>query len=200
MPQSLFCRFRRQVHLVDRCLLLMMLLLLLQSAAGIFLSGRAGTAVTAVDVVIRTASAAIFGYLLGGNFGLQNSAPVQAPTSAPAHILEGSAQKEAPSSEPQARIGFTADETAPSTELTVAPATLRSDTAPTGNRIQVLVATAIGLFCLMVLLVLRNLTELGVLSELSDSANATVIQFRDFVSGCVGFLIGTPARATNSNS
>ena len=31
----------------------------------------------------------------------------------------------------------------------------------------------------------------------SDSVAASVVQFRDFVSGCVGFLIGCPTHSNN---
>ena len=49
------------------------------------------------------------------------------------------------------------------------------------------------IFCLVTLLVLRNLSQWDLTAAESDSVAATVVQFRDFVSGCVGFLIGCPA-------
>ena len=45
---------------------------------------------------------------------------------------------------------------------------------------------------LVTLLALRNLSLWDPAEAGSDSATATVSQFRDFVSGCVGFLIGSP--------
>lgn len=200
MPRSFLRRYRQQVHLVDRSLLLIMVILLIQSTVSLFLSGAPAQTVTTVDVVIRTASAAIFGYLLGGNFGKRKSDTGQAQSVDSSHILEKSAQPESAAPGIQARIGFTADEAPQETQLTAVPPVIRDTESSTGAGIQVLVAAAIGLFCLVALLVLRNLSELGIITELSDSATATVIQFRDFVSGCVGFLIGSPVRASNSNS
>ena len=197
---TFFRRYRRRIHLVDRSLLVILLILLIQSAVSLFLPGTDAKAVTTVDVVIRTASAAIFGYLLGGNFGKENSADGQAQLPAPAHILEERAQTEPASPGMQARIGFAADVEPQSVQLTAAPATVGNSESPASAGIQVFVAAAIALFCLIVLLVLRNLAEIGVITELSDSANATVIQFRDFVSGCVGFLIGSPTHSAQSNS
>mgnify|MGYP001864207630 CR=1 FL=1 len=55
-------------------------------------------------------------------------------------------------------------------------------------------AAAVGLFCLLTLLLLRNLPPEDPAVVRSDSATATVAQFRDFVSGCVGFLIGQPSQ------
>ena len=200
MLHSSFCRHRRRIHLVDRSLLIIMLVLLLQSTVSLFLHGTAQQTVTSVDVVIRTASAAIFGYLLGGNFGKESSTGGQTQTAAPVHILEEDAQSEPATPEMRAQIGFVADSEAPAANLIAAPATVSGGEVSTGAGIQVLVAAAIGLFCLIVLLILRNLADLGVITELSDSATATVIQFRDYVSGCVGFLIGSPTNASNSNS
>lgn len=61
-------------------------------------------------------------------------------------------------------------------------------------------ATVIGLFCLCVLLILRNMGASGEQILDSDSVSATVVQFRDFVSGCVGFLIGVPTHSGNQTT
>ena len=59
------------------------------------------------------------------------------------------------------------------------------------ERIQIIVAATIGLFCLITLIVLRN--TWGTAMAESSGATATIAQLRDFVSGCVGFLIGCPS-------
>lgn len=70
--------------------------------------------------------------------------------------------------------------------------TATEDTEEAG-RLQVWVASGIGLFCLLTLLILRNTGFWdGEMAE-TDSVAATVVQFRDFISGCVGFLIGYPS-------
>ena len=61
------------------------------------------------------------------------------------------------------------------------------------------VATGIGLFCLVALLVLRNLSQWGLVSAESNSVASAVVQLRDFVSGCVGFLIGCPTHSDNQS-
>lgn len=60
------------------------------------------------------------------------------------------------------------------------------------SRLQILIATYIGLFCLLVLLMVRDIPGVSARMATSPSAIATVAQMRDFVSGCVGFLIGCP--------
>ncbi len=188
-----------RIHPVNKSLLLFMVLLLLQSAYSIFFPSEADPAVGEIDVIIRTSSAAIFGYFLSANF--VNRSSVQTETvSAPAPLTTA-AQAGTEVGAPKSQIGFTAEDTAlegggiqsvPSPSL---PAWL-----PDTNCLQVATATVIGLFCLLVLLILRNMGASGSQLLASDSVSATVVQFRDFVSGCVGFLIGFPTHANNRTS
>lgn len=70
---TLFSRFRRELRtlsLADRCLFFMFLVLLVQSAAVMF--SPPPEAGGEIDIIVRTSSASIFGYLLSG--GLPGSA------------------------------------------------------------------------------------------------------------------------------
>lgn len=66
------------------------------------------------------------------------------------------------------------------------------DEVDTEGRLQIIVATSIGLFCLLMLIICRHMLERNVGTVSAPSAAAIVAQFRDFVSSCVGFLIGSP--------
>ncbi|MFR3117577.1 MAG: hypothetical protein ACLTOJ_09110 [[Clostridium] symbiosum] len=73
MKQRIFkCNWIRPelagIHLVDKCLILFMTILLIQSACTLL--GFPGNTAQAneIDVIIRTSSAAIFGYFLSANF------------------------------------------------------------------------------------------------------------------------------------
>ena len=187
------------IHPVDRSLLLCMAVLLGQSAYSLFVPGPGGPLADEIDIIVRTAAASIFGYFLSANF--VNRSSVQTETvSAPAPLTTA-AQAGTEVGAPKSQIGFTAEDTAlegggiqsvPSPSL---PAWL-----PDTNCLQVATATVIGLFCLLVLLILRNMGASGSQLLASDSVSATVVQFRDFVSGCVGFLIGFPTHANNRTS
>ena len=194
-----FCKAWSSIHWVDKSLILFMLLLLGQSACSLFLPDRRTQSVHDIDIIVRTSSASIFGYFLSANF--VNRSSVQTETvSAPAPLTTA-AQAGTEVGAPKSQIGFTAEDTAlegggiqsvPSPSL---PAWL-----PDTNCLQVATATVIGLFCLLVLLILRNMGASGSQLLASDSVSATVVQFRDFVSGCVGFLIGFPTHANNRTS
>lgn len=54
------------------------------------------------------------------------------------------------------------------------------------NQIQILIITGIGIVSLIILILARRVTDMP-----QDSLS-TISQFRSFVSGCVGFLIGIP--------
>ena len=127
-----------KIRPVDRCLALLMAVLLVQSAYSLFSPGKSVGEGGHIDVIVRTASAAVFGYFL-------------------------SAKEEGTLEERQ-----------------------------TAHRLRAAAAAGIGLFCLFTLLVLRNLALWDGAAAGGESATATVAQFRDFVSGCAGFLIGAP--------
>ncbi len=80
---TLFSRFRRELRtlsLADRCLFFMFLVLLVQSAAVMF--SPPPEAGGEIDIIVRTSSASIFGYLLSG--GLSGSAAGESAYPGPA--------------------------------------------------------------------------------------------------------------------
>ena len=128
------------IPVTDRWLILFMAVLLGQSAYSLFAGPGSSPESGDIDVIVRTASAAIFGYFLSAR---------------------GRRPAEGQTAEPDGHL--------------------------------VAAAAAVGLFCLAVLLALRDVAIGDPAAAGSDSATATVAQFRDFVSGCVGLLIGAPS-------
>lgn len=185
------------IHPVDKSLLLFMLVLLVQSAYSIFCPGEASQIAGEIDIIVRTSAAAIFGYFLSANFIRGTASTGQTPTESGARKLEAGTDSPPEVTGPLARIGFSDNgETSaePGAAQTAAPSSSEGNAA---NCLQVIVAAAIGLFCLVALLVLRNLSQWDLVPANSDSVAATVVQFRDFISGCVGFLIGCPTHSSN---
>ena len=191
-----------RIHPVDKGLLLFMLVLLGQSAYSMFCPGEAGPTVNEIDIIVRTSAAAIFGYFLSANFIRHAASGGQSPSAAPQRTMETGGGTPDPGT-PAARIGFSDTESGAGPAATEAGGA-QQETDPSGessaaNCLQVVVATVIGLFCLVTLLALRNLSQWGLVAAESDSAAASVVQFRDFVSGCVGFLIGCPTHSDKSS-
>ena len=177
-----------KIHPMDRGLLLFLAVLLSQSAYSLFVPGGESQFTGDIDIIVRTSSAAIFGYLLSGNFidrvpagcscKAVSKTDLTAPTEGPVGRLRG-------------QIGFTDGETTPAAGSAQGTG---SAAPPAACCLQIVTATAIGLFCLGVLIALRNLAPADDPRLPSPAVIAIVAQFRDFVSGCVGFLIGTPTR------
>lgn len=187
--QETLCR----IHPVDKSLLLFMLILLIQSAVNLFLPASDSSITGDIDIVVRTSAAAIFGYFLSANFIGHDEASEQATQPAQAHILKAGTGP-VQDSTPRAQIGFSSTEAA--LDSAVPPVQVPQ---PSIRCLQVRAATFIGLFCLIALLLLRNLTQLGIVTPNSDSVTGTIVQFRDFISGCVGFLIGCPTHQTRAS-
>lgn len=180
-------RVAESIHLVDKCLMIFLAVLLIQSAFSLFFPGEAGEAEGDIDIIVRTSSAAIFGYFLSANF---NRRPRPSCTEAELAGEDEEQPGPVPREQPRAKIGFQPGEEG-ERALRTAPPELRAPAGGTGEtcRLQVVTAWIIGMFCLLILLLLR---WAGLPAD--SSAAATVAQFRDFVSGCVGFLIGCPTR------
>lgn len=173
---------------MDWCLLLFMAVLMIQTAVGLFLPGEGGEQSDSIDIVVRTSSAAVFGYILSANFNRCASASTSKTAGGQTNEVQTAATQEGP----VAQIGFQApaEESGGGLERT-GPGVLQEETTQTPeNRLQIVTATVIGLFCLLTLLLLRWL-------GIPERGSAAVVQFRDFVSGCVGFLIGCPTQKSN---
>ena len=188
-----------RIHPVDKSLLLFMAVLLLQSAYRIFFQTETGPAASDIDVIVRTSSSTIFGYFLSANFINRSAASLSEASSSPA-VLTTSVPAEVESGAPKNQIGFTAEAPAPESGGARPASSPLLPWLPDASRLQVTTATVIGLFCLCVLLILRNMGASGEQILASDSVSATVVQFRDFVSGCVGFLIGVPTHSGNQTT
>ena len=186
------CSILKRIHPVDKSLLIFISILLIQSLCNIFFPADVNQNIGSIDVVVRTSAAAIFGYFLSANFIHHVTGSSRVSSTSATHILKVG------TNQPESNSNSTVQEkTALNEDLKPFPKSSATDPKinqenPEANCLQVVIATGIGLFCLITLLILRNLVQLNIISVKSDSVLATITQFRDFVSGCVGFLIGCP--------
>lgn len=180
------------IHLVDRCLILIMFLLLIQSAFSLFFNPYLSPETNNIDSIIRTATASIFGYFLSSNF-ISHIPRENRNNHSPQPLESGRSGTSSISETSGYQIGFAApsDPVAQqSGSLSVSEDAQDDQDAPTASHLQIKIATLIAVFCLLILTVIRNSSHGS--QPMSASSQATVSQFRDLVSGCVGFLIGVP--------
>ncbi len=172
--------FWRRVCFADKFLLLTLLLLLLEGAYTLFFSAPAGKEANTIDVMVRTSSAAIFGYFVSANFDKgkkEQNFTALAPkelSPLPPSSTGGKGQ-----------LGFSAESSSKKPEKGFACVSTKKTGCSRRACKQEVIVAVIGAAALGILLVFRNF---GIEH---DSAAGTVAQLRDFVSGCVGFLISS---------
>ncbi len=200
-----------KIKLVDRCLILFMLVLLAQSVYSLTTGEGESVYTSNIDVVVRSTSAAIFGYFLSANFNRKTrnekkdymprlDKPVVdiQPDKLMADVQLDKPMGDMPQDTPKADIPRETSravipqetsraEIAQDTPRAVIPQDMsRVDAQDHASFQQVVIATAIGLSSLLALLIARNFLTLTV------SSVATASHLRDLVLGCVGFLVGCP--------
>lgn len=190
------------IKLVDKCLIIFMTVLMLQSAFTLFVNEANTQETSNIDIVVRTTSAAIFGYFLSVNFlkssirksGSGKNKIKTFDPKVPLEMESDNSQDKGSSLRFKNQIGFKgiadqAKEEVKSGERDaplMEEAEIEEERAEITNH-QIIIATCIGLMALVTLIIARNFFEI------TPAMVATISQMRDFVSGCVGFLVGCPS-------
>ena len=145
-----------RIKLVDLFLMLIMLILLAQSGYSLFFGDGAQS--NAVDIIVRTSAASVFGYFLSGNF---KSGKKGKSCGDPGCAEEnGKPARQKPSGND------------------------KKETAAGCGDLQIITVATIGIVSLALLIASRDF------ADITAGATATISQLRDFVSACVGFLVG----------
>lgn len=169
----------KKISIIDKILIIFMLILLLQSGHNLFANMGDSEENNSIDVIVRTSSASIFGYFLSSNFSKDRADKSDA--NGENKISDVEPEKIINSAEQEKKIIRKSLNNSPKANQTK---------AYTVSYLQILIMSAIGVFSLVILLIVRNCVV--VTPEMAaPSALGTIAQFRDFVSGCIGFLIGS---------
>lgn len=171
-----------KIGLVDRFLILFMLILLLYTAIGLFIGITDSQSGDMVDTIIRTSSAAIFGYFISANFTKINTTNSPADSyrrnlSIPVHVNDESSNVPISNQDEFAASSDVAEEQEKTS------VTEFSSDQISCSRLQVIIVSSIG-GCALILLFITKLF----IAETSE-ISVTVSQLRDFVSASIGFLI-----------
>lgn len=172
--KKMFRKHWRRISIKDKALIIIMAILMWQSAYILFIGDGANPNSKSIDVVVRTTSAAVFGYFLSANF------------------LNKNAEKDEDSKEDRIEETTCICENVKKIERNKADE-VGDEQYNTYFITQIIIAAAIGIISLIILSVARDIPGIPI-----ESVSA-LAQFRDFVSGCVGFLIGIPS-GKNSKS
>lgn len=171
----------RSVCIVDRFLILFMLLLFAYTGHHLFHGAAAVQETNAVDVIVRTSMASIFGYFLSNNMvrTRRPAPPVSAPAPADSQGREGE-----DSGQPRGKIGFSGASSRPIEGAGGIQFSQEEPPQPQScSRLQVTVVSLVGLASLGTLLASRAFCQA------TPEGTAIVSQLRDFVSASIGFLV-----------
>lgn len=175
--------FFKSIPSVEQILLLLMLLLFVQFF--IVLTEKEPHDAEAIDVVMRSMAATIFGYFVGGRF--ETSAEEKSEKTDA--ISQQSVPRGTGSKSPVAKIGFVSEN---SQEKTVVPddqfLPKARKNALRGNSLQIWIVGSVGFLSLLILFLVRDVEALGRILE-TQSGIATISQLRDFAAGSIGFLV-----------
>lgn len=173
------------ICIVDRFLILFMLILFFYMCCRLFAGTDTSDTANTIGIIVRTSAAAIFGYFISNNF---NKSTISMKTTSTDYTETTLSAKPTSLNTEQAfqnQIGFTAASTAEKQEL--GKISFTENTVPNSghcSKIQVYVVSLVGLFSLCILLVATHYQN-G-----TSEFTAIISQLRDFVSTCIGFLIG----------
>ncbi len=183
--------FFMHIKLIDKCLIFFMFIFLAQSIYSLFSGEKETYYTSSIDIVVRTTSAAIFGYFLSANF-IKKSTNVNSGSNSPNTIItpppvsiEGEGKDAPVNGVVKNKIGFTGNTVQP--DIPELPTHIQSkdDSDSTSNQ-QIIITTIIGVVSLCAILIARNTIPL------TAASTPVISHLRDFVSGCVGFLVGCP--------
>lgn len=163
-----FYKSLSKIHLIDKCLILIMFLLLVQSAYSLFSNVEPSFEISTIDIIVRTTTASIFGYFLSSNFIRQPG---------------GESAEQDDYNEKELKVS--------EIETVSQKETAENKGTMTENQLQIIITTSIAVFCLLTLIFVRDTSGFAE-TDLTPSSLAIISQFRDLVSGCIGFLIGVP--------
>lgn len=184
-----------KIKLIDRCLIIVMAILMLESIYTLFVNEVNSQDTTTIDVVVRTTSAAIFGYFLSANFISGTSRKV-INTDAYSNVFiddnssnKGNVPSQNNIMNVKNTIGFELEsDSYKNNDKRVIVNNGEEIEERETSELQIVIATVICVIALIVLFIVRNFTIPATASI------GTISQMRDFVSGCVGFLLGCPSK------
>ncbi len=176
-------RIRSTKRLGYYCLLSIMTVLLIQSSLTLFVDVPADSSTQALDIVVRSTLSSIFGYLL---------ATAVSSTQVPLNGNDSSEKSKTTigfSDQVKEEVKLVNGDVKPQSKPVVKEQKSKKINTyyPVSSRTQIFVLTAICLYCLGVMIYVR---DFGAQYVTNSSSPVIIAQFRELISGCIGALIG----------
>lgn len=168
-------KFWKQIPINDKALIIIMIILLIQSIYNLFNPEPIGTNAMSINIITRTSIASIFGYFLSENF-LKNEIIKSKNSNVIVSLNKNKVNSN--NSEDSSNNNYLINEN----HSINSNADLKEYIC--NKTLQIIIALIVCVIALLSLII-GNCFNL-----IPSSASPTVIQFRDLISGCIGFLLG----------
>ncbi|AOR24563.1 hypothetical protein [Clostridium taeniosporum] len=172
-----------KICLGDRCLIIIMGILFFHITFQIFTSEikiNSTEIINAIDVVVRTTIASVFGYFISSNF-VRNKR--HSKNKHNDYLKYNNSEEFCLNNKEELSLKDNKN-----LSIDNFNEQLKEEKRPNyERRAQIIIVFVIGLISLILLLIIRDFIKI------SDSEIPIISQLRDIVSGCVGFLIGCPS-------
>ena len=174
----------RNISIVDRFLMIFMMILFIYIICHLFGGQDTSKDINTIHIIVRTSVASIFGYFISNNFVGKDLPPISQNANSFNSNLSATSVDSNSTNSVKNQIGFQTSSTSSNNELQK-PSLSETPSSPikSHNKTQIITVSIIGLISLIILLVSKNF------QNITPEFTATISQLRDFVSGCIGFLI-----------
>lgn len=171
-----------EISISDKALIIIMIFLLIQSVYNLFIPESTGSNSMSINLAVRASIASIFGYFLSENF--LNNKVVKNKNSdiiVPINKIDN------------------ANDTRSNNITINTPNQKYSNTNSKdyvcNKTVQILIALTVCIIALISLIIANNFKLVS-----PDDVSPTVIQFRDLIGNCIGFLLGHSSSSIKNNS
>lgn len=179
-----------EISISDKALIIIMIFLLIQSIYNLFIPESTGANSMSINLAVRASIASIFGYFLSENF--LNNKVVKNKNSdiiVPINKIDSTndtRSNDIPNSDKN------------SITINFSKSKYSSDSSKDyvcNKTVQILIALTVCIVALISLIIANNFKLVS-----SDDVSPTVIQFRDLIGNCIGFLLGHSSSSIKNNA
>lgn len=173
-----------EISISDKALIIIMIFLLIQSIYNLFIPESAGANSMSINLAVRASIASIFGYFLSENF-LNNKV-----------IKNNSSDIIVPINKTENTNDTRSNSINTNDIINSSKSNISNNSKDyiCNKTIQILIALTVCIIALISLIIANNF------KFVSSDISPTVIQFRDLIGNCIGFLLGHSSSSIKNNS
>lgn len=178
----------KEIAISDKALIIIIFILLIQCIYNLFTPEPINSNEITICIVVRTSVASIFGYFLSENFLNHNKAQVKSP----ATKINALSQDNSTKNNSKIYNNYDINKIDEKNKSVINKSTSKYYIC--NRTLQVIIALSVCIIALTSLLIAYDF------NLVSEDSSPTIIQFRDLIGSCVGFLLGSSKNTTKTST